>query len=180
MLGARFALLRRESLGDLGFADGDRAHPSRSGDFLRLQGAIIKTRCSDGALEHAIGAGGRAVADTEGKVRIVLGVILESGLVRLAVHLAVAITGDGAVGLIHDRELHGLLVGFGFLRAGEGFGAREPVAAGHPALGFAFAEDNAVKHHAVFILQRDCAAAALVEILQFDPHLQCLLGHRHG
>ena len=42
VLGARFALLRRESLGDLGLADGDCAHPSRSGDFLRLQGAIIK------------------------------------------------------------------------------------------------------------------------------------------
>ena len=118
--------------------------------------------------------------DAEGKVRAVFGEAVKAGLVCLAVGFAVAITGNAAVGLIDDREMHRLFGRLGFLAAAEGFRAHEAVAAGHPALGLSFAVHDGVEHDTGTILQRDGTAAALVEVFQLHPNLQSFFSYRVG
>src|SRR5262249_6248532 len=86
------------------------------------------------------------------------------GAVWLAIKLAVAISGDGAILGVDDGEVNRPFLRLGKSR--EGTSALEEVAAGEPVPRLLLAEDNGVEDAAVERLQADRRPAALVEICQ--------------
>ena len=117
------------------------------------------------------------MANAKGEVRGAGCIFLEARPVCLAVGFAVAIANNGTVCPVNNRHMHGAIHSLGFTGACEGLGACEPIAACHPAFRFAFAKDDRVKNDTLIVLKRDCTSATLIQVLEFHPHLQGLLGH---
>lgn len=147
-------------------------------DFFGCEGAVEELCGEDFAFEHAVGCGLCAVSEAEDELGLVFGVgVRGSFAVRFAVGFAVAEALDGAVFFVGEDDVCGLCVCLGFGWAAEGLGAGEVVAAGEPLLWGLFGVDDGIEGDAVEGLQGECAACALVEVVELKPDDECFFGN---
>ena len=141
--------------------------------LVRVQCATVEFGFEYFALEVLAGAGGW-VADAELDDGVAGRVGLDAGVVGLAVELPVAVAFDFAGLVVDDRDVEWLFEArLGFLVAADVLAAGKAVAPGHPSPALALAVNDRIEDDAGFVLHRDDAAAALVEIAELDDGLEC-------